>query len=134
MKLTMPRSNSQTQAKGEAKNMPQTHETIGQKSQPIAPHEAHEAKVLNFPDKVIDVFNALISETYSDGVAQFTERAVNEELVKLGLTWAEIHDIDFWLIDEVYAPAGWKVSYADVGGEDVYKPQYTLTRLETTEQ
>jgi hypothetical protein len=109
--------------------MIRVNEALALKSQPIAPHEVHEAKVLNFPDKVIDVFNALISEAYCEGTARFTERAVKEELVKRGLPWSETHDIDFWLVGEIYEPAGWQVILEDVGGEDVYKPQYTFTRV-----
>ena len=64
------------------------------------------------PDKVIEVFNALIVDNDRDGMSSFkADLAVKAIAKALGTTTSEVYRMRYLDVESVYQEAGWKVKY-----------------------
>lgn len=82
---------------------------------PIKPSDIPAAKLAAFPDGVIEAFNELILQSYSDGFARISQNSIIERMLKKGLDRSDI-SVKGWLnVEEIYRQAGWTVVYDKPG-------------------
>ena len=96
-------------------------------SKPITPDEVkHE-----IPDKVIDVFNALIAENWN-GQNATVHQSDAERLIaeSMNLTSEEIFNQHLLDIESIYISAGWKVEYRkpDYNESPGFAPYFRFTK------
>jgi hypothetical protein len=106
--------------------MPTSHEAMHERISPLSPQEAYAAKVENFPDKVVAVFNEVITVHYHKGAAVFYGAEIFTKLEQSGMSRPDIYKIDFWCVEEIFSSAGWTVESKDVGGDNDYVLRYTF--------
>jgi len=94
-------------------------------TKPLSPHDVHIAKKDVIPDQVIEAFNELIAENYTNGKAVILQTdAVNRICEKMGLeddATRIVYDKGWLNVEELYRSEGWAVKYDSPvawGGED----------------
>jgi lipopolysaccharide biosynthesis protein len=78
------------------------------------------AKQTSLPDVVLEVFNELIAQNFSNGSAIVKQSDVVELLVKRGLKENEIFEKQWLDVEEIYRSAGWIVKYDKPGWDENY--------------
>ena len=81
---------------------------------PITPAEAHTKKISSIPPEVIQVFNDLIVENYSQISKEATVKqddAVELITQRMNITSDEVFDHGYCDVEEIFRKAGWKVKY-----------------------
>jgi hypothetical protein len=97
-------------------------------TKPISPDEVSEWKQTVFPDDVFEVFNELITSTFSGNQARVYQRDVVAKLVGRGHSRHEIF-ANHWLdIEDVYREAGWIVTYDKPAYNEAYEPCFLFKK------
>lgn len=80
------------------------------------------------PDKVIEVFNDLISRYFIKNSATFTRQEVTELICyKLKCCFEDIRKGGWLNIEDIYTKAGWQVEYIE--SSDLNKPLFPFFRF-----
>jgi len=93
---------------------------------PINPNDIGEAKKKVIPDKVIEAFNELIAEQYTNGRAVVKQKDVVSRIRQKMLLDDDDRSIfdNGWLnVEELYQTEGWKVTY----DKPAYNESYAAT-------
>ena len=97
-------------------------------TKPIKPSEVLVLKKSLLPPEVIEVFNELIAENFSDGSSTFTQKeAIRRIRVALNISDADIFRLKFLDVEGIYRKEGWKVSYDKPGYNETYDATFTFT-------
>jgi len=90
-------------------------ESTETKSGPISPNDLCKLKRQSIPDKVIDSFNELIVKNWNNDCAVVSQKNVVDLISKkegFGVNRSRIFKEGWLNIEEVFAEAGWQVSYS----------------------
>jgi hypothetical protein len=96
------------------------------KTKPITPEQIKPSA--SIPDKVIEVFNSLISEKYKNGAARILQREIVNQLVAIGFSRNRIFDERLLDVEELYKEAGWEVKYDKPGYDEGFEPYFLFLR------
>ena len=99
--------------------------------EPITPDEIGAAKANTFPDFVIESVNALIAANYTNGRANFTQKAVISEMLERAggkLKRTEIFEKGYLNFEEIYRDRGWKVEYDKPAYYETYDANFTFRK------
>lgn len=99
--------------------------------EPITPDDIGAAKANIFPDFVIESVNALIAANYTNGRANFTQKAVISEMMQRAngdIKRTEIFENGYLNFEEIYRDRGWKVEYDKPAYYETYDANFTFTR------
>lgn len=97
---------------------------------PLRPEQIAAGKLKTLPGQVLDAFNELIAENFSDGEASITQKEAVKRMMGKGLVRTDIYSKGWLDVEEIYRQAGWKVTYDSpvyYGGEN-FEPYYTFSR------
>ncbi len=98
-------------------------------ARPVSPGEVEARKVACLPDGVIEAFNELIVERFSEGTAVVGQDAAVSRIVeKLGVERQAVFERGWLEIEGVYRKAGWHVLYDKPGYNETYPATYTFSR------
>ena len=105
---------------------------------PISPGQVAAEKCKHLPDAVIEVWNKMIAEKYSNGssliylddAVEALENISTEPGVDSPVTVSRCYIYGAgWLdIEPIFEEAGWKVDYDKPGYNETYKATYLFTR------
>lgn len=97
----------------------------------IKPKEIALAKSRYFPDFVLQAFNELIAEKFTNGSATVKQCDVIARMVKLAASEEVSRNTIFangWLnVEEIYREAGWKVVYDKPGYNESYDANFKFS-------
>lgn len=97
---------------------------------PISPEEVAKTKLNQIPDEVIEAFNELIAENFSNGYSVVKQSLavarIAKKMKKTGK--ADKFDINWLNIEEVYEKNGWKVVYDKPGYNESYPATFTFSK------
>jgi len=97
------------------------------KVKPIKASEIDTKRKEAIPDAVFEVFNELITKSYSGGSATVYQKGVVEMLIAKGLNRKEIFD-NHWLdVEGIYRKAGWKVEYDKPAFNETYEARFIFS-------
>jgi hypothetical protein len=84
---------------------------------PIRPEEAAARKLAQVPDEVIDIFNALIEQSWDGHSARVDQKDVITAIMRSGAVKfaQEIFSRHLLEVEPIYTAAGWIVSYEKPG-------------------
>ena len=93
--------------------------------EPIKPQDIAQAKVKAFPDFVMQTFNELIAENFTNGKATVRQCDVIARMVKLAASEDVTRNVILnrgWLnVEEIFREAGWKVTYDKPAYNECYE-------------
>lgn len=94
----------------------------------ITPKEAFERTKVEIPDKVIEVWNALIVKNHSrtrNGYSTILQKEASKAISEaMNVSLDEVFE-NHWLdIEEVYRDAGWAVTYDRPGYNETYEAKF----------
>lgn len=97
---------------------------------PISPREVAKSKLSQIPDEVIEAFNELIAESFSDGCSVVKQSKVVTRIgKKMKKSGNKTKFDNNWLdIEEIYEKNGWKVVYDQPGFNESYPTTFTFTK------
>jgi beta-lactam-binding protein with PASTA domain len=95
---------------------------------PISPNEISEKKKQSFPDAVLEAFNEIIAQNYSNGQSIVKQEDVVKLMVKKGVKRADIFGMHYLDIEPVYEAQGWKVEYDKPGYNETYDANFTFKK------
>jgi len=98
------------------------------KVRPIKPNEIEGEKERTFPDAVLQSFNELITQKFSNGSATIKQDDIVALMVQKGLNKDEIFEKGWLDVEGVYRTAGWKVSYDKPGFNESYPATFEFSR------
>lgn len=87
----------------------------------LKPEQLAEEKAKKLPNQVLESFNELIAENYSEGYARVLQKDVVKRMIAKGLRRGDIFDKGWLDVEDIYRKAGWGVTYDQpiyYGGED----------------
>ena len=95
---------------------------------PISPQDIGLAKAKVVPEKVIDVWNAIIAKAFTAGGARILQNDVVEKLIEeLACPRHRVFDEGWLNIEEVYEAAGWNVEYDKPHYSENYSAVFIFT-------
>ena len=97
---------------------------------PITPDEVAEQKKKSIPPQVIEAWNTVIARNYKNGYSKFTITELAVEIRK-NLNIDKSISIDgkgYFVIEEIYRKAGWKVTTDTPGYNESYDTNFTFTK------
>ena len=97
-------------------------------TKPITPKEVVSLKKSLIPDAVIESFNELIAESFSNGHSEFLTKKVVARMVSKGLKEKDIYANGWLDIEDIFEKAGWKVDYDNPGYNEDYDPSYSFSK------
>ncbi len=96
---------------------------------PIKPNEVAKEKVSSIPDEVLEAFNELITENYSNGRATVMQDAVVDRIrAKMGDKAKDMFKKGWLDVEGVYEKAGWDVTYDKPGYNENYEANFRFAR------
>lgn len=97
-------------------------------TKPITPKEVVSLKKTLIPDAVIESFNELIAENFSNGSSGFLTKKVVARMVSKGLKEKEIYDNGWLDVEDLYRKAGWEVSYDNPAYNEDYDASFSFSK------
>ena len=92
-------------------------------SKPISPSELLTKRSREIPSEVIDIFNDLLLEKFSGGMAIIYLSTVTEKVNKHTFPAFEM----WWLdVEDIYREQGWKVDFVKQSIGDSFKSHYVF--------
>lgn len=98
----------------------------GERIQPVTPEEIAQYKVESIPDIVIQVVNALLTESAHQGYATIRQKDIIANLVRNGLSESQIFARGWLNFESIYEANGWEVSYDKPGFNESYDATFTF--------
>lgn len=98
---------------------------------PIRPDEVSDLKEEKIPKEVLEIFNDLIVENYSDGHAVVRQDDVVSRLIELGMVKGDIFKKGWLNIEELYESQGWIVKYDKPGYNETGYATFTFDKRTT---
>jgi len=96
---------------------------------PLSPASVEKAKAREIPSVVIEIFDGLITENWSDGEAVVGQNeAVKRIAERLKISRQAVFDRGLLDVMSVYERAGWKVAYDKPGFNETYEATFTFTK------
>ena len=95
----------------------------------ITPYTVVREKVLNLPDEVIGVFNAMIAENWSGSSSRVVQNeAVSRVAAALGISREAVFSLRYMDVEDFYRELGWKVQYDKPGYNESYKAYFVFSK------
>lgn len=106
---------------------PWTEPETNRKTQPITPEQIKPS--VSIPNKVIEVFNLLISANHRNGSSRVLQKEVVNQLVAIGFDRNKIFQEKLLDVEGIYEEAGWEVEYDKPGyNETHYEPYFVFRK------
>lgn len=97
--------------------------------EPIKPGEIQEVKNSSIPDKVLEVFNQLITDNWNGRSSTFKQEEVVEILVdQHEFDKSEIFDKHWLDVEPLFRSQGWIVEYDKPGYCETYAATFTFRK------
>lgn len=100
---------------------------MDKKVAPIKPSEVAKRKQETMPDAVLESFNELIAEDFSNGSATVIQKKVVALMIAKGLKRDDIFDKGWLDVEGIYRKAGWKVEYDKPGFNESYEAKFIFS-------
>lgn len=94
---------------------------------PITPDEVIKKKKEMIPDEVLEVFDEVIAENFSNGSSMFRYSDVDKRIAdRLGISVYDVYKNKYLDIEEIYIEAGWDVDCDNPGFNETYEGNWTF--------
>ena len=100
----------------------------GKQVKPITPREVGEEQARVFPDQVVEAFNELIAQSFTEGYATILQKDAVKLMVEKGLNKKDIFDKGWLNIEDMYRKVGWDVEYDKPGYDESYEPAFKFSK------
>lgn len=96
-------------------------------TKPITPNDIPAVRAKMLPPEVLETFNELITEHYSNGRSTVKQKEVVERLETAGFNHREIYDKGYLNVEEIYRDAGWHVKFDKPGYNESYDAYFVFS-------
>ena len=94
----------------------------------LKPEEVIKARKESMPDKVIEVFNEMITEKFNGSSAIVHQDAVIKRLKQAGIDTSDIFNKGWLDVEDIYREQGWKVYYDKPGYNESYSAHFKFSK------
>ena len=96
---------------------------------PISPDEVVGQKLKDFPDIVMETWNSMIAQKFSNGSATILLKHIRDALaVATGKTPHQVRELGYLDVENIYRKAGWSVYYDQPAYNETYDAFYIFKK------
>jgi hypothetical protein len=96
---------------------------------PISPDEVATQKSKDLPDIVMETWNSMIAQKFSNGKSEIHLKHIRDALaVATGETPFRVRELGYLDIEEIYREAGWSVVYDQPAYNETYDAFYIFKK------